>query len=68
MASRIHYPLLSRCVTQLVMIDYVPFAYHTYIHTNQPVSEQYSYNWAVFTLVHAHLSVSHNICILLRIT
>ena len=36
-----------------VMIDYVPFAFHTYIRTNQSNAEKFAYEWTVFTMIHA---------------
>lgn len=41
----------------LVMIDYIPFTFHMYIHADQETHEKYSYPWALFTLCHAHFSV-----------
>ena len=41
----------------MVMLDYIPFAIHSYIRTDLSPEEMYSYNWAVFALFHAHFSV-----------
>lgn len=41
----------------LVMLDYIPFAFHRYINIEERKSiEDYSYRWAVFMLFHAFFS------------
>ncbi|XP_076338221.1 G-protein coupled receptor dmsr-1-like [Tachypleus tridentatus] len=52
-----------------VMLSYVPYTIHMYIRSNQLANERYSYSWAVFTLIHAHLTVvCHTISIWLTVT
>ncbi|RWS12379.1 FMRFamide receptor-like protein [Dinothrombium tinctorium] len=41
----------------LVMIEYIPFSFHNYIQTNQTDEERFALPWAVYTLIHAHVSV-----------
>ncbi|XP_028130107.1 G-protein coupled receptor dmsr-1-like [Diabrotica virgifera virgifera] len=41
----------------LVMIDYIPFSYHSYFNLDKRKYVSYfSYEWAVFTIFHAHFS------------
>lgn len=41
----------------LVMVDYIPFSIHSYIHINQTYEDMFSYGWTIFALFHAHFSV-----------
>ena len=58
MASPTNAILTGLAVADLmVMIDYIPFSIHTYVWREREDEDIYSYEWAVFTLFHAHLSV-----------
>lgn len=41
----------------LVMVDYIPYTIHNYIRQDRPITELYTYGWAIFALFHAHFSV-----------
>lgn len=52
----------------LVMIEYIPFALHMYILRERPIYERFNYPWAVYVLVHAHVTqVFHTISIWLTL-
>ncbi|XP_013783423.2 sex peptide receptor-like [Limulus polyphemus] len=52
-----------------VMLSYVPYSIHMYIRSHQLANERYSFSWAVFTLIHAHLTVvCHTVSIWLTVT
>lgn len=52
----------------LVMLDYVPYTIHNYIHSGQSMVEIYSWGWSVYALFHAHFSiVCHGISIWLTL-
>lgn len=52
----------------LVMIEYIPFAFHMYILRERPVYERFSYPWTVYVLIHAHVTqVFHTISIWLTL-
>lgn len=52
----------------LVMIEYIPFAFHQYIFRNRPVYERFTYPWTVYVLIHAHVTqVFHTISIWLTL-
>ena len=52
----------------LVMIEYIPFAFHMYILGERPLYERFSYPWTVFVLFHAHVTqVFHTISIWLTL-
>lgn len=52
----------------LVMFEYIPFAFHMYILNDRPIYERFNYPWAVFVLIHAHLTqVLHTISIWLTL-
>ncbi|XP_025201635.1 sex peptide receptor-like isoform X2 [Melanaphis sacchari] len=54
----------------LVMVEYVPFAYHMYLRpTNYPRADRFSYNWSLFVLLHSDFSQAfHTISIWLTVT
>ncbi|XP_050534199.1 G-protein coupled receptor dmsr-1-like [Daktulosphaira vitifoliae] len=54
----------------LVMVEYVPFAYHMYLRPdNYPRSDRFSYNWSLFVLLHSGFSQAfHTISIWLTVT
>lgn len=52
----------------LVMIEYIPFAFHQYIFRNRPIYERFTYPWTVYVLIHAHVTqVFHTISIWLTL-
>lgn len=52
----------------LVMIEYIPFAFHNYILRERPMNERFSYPWTVYVLIHAHVTqVFHTISIWLTL-
>ena len=52
----------------LVMVEYIPFALHMYILRERPIYERFNYPWAVYVLVHAHVTqVFHTISIWLTL-
>lgn len=40
----------------LVMLEYIPFTFQRYMLENRKHVDNYSYNWAVFTIFHAHFT------------
>ena len=40
----------------LVMVDYIPFAFHQYILTTRSIEDRFSFNWAVFVLFHSQFA------------
>ncbi|KAL4141857.1 hypothetical protein QTP88_004413 [Uroleucon formosanum] len=54
----------------LVMVEYVPFAYHMYLRpANYPRADRFSYNWSLFVLLHSDFSQAfHTISIWLTVT
>lgn len=54
----------------LVMIEYVPFAYHMYMRpADYPRADRFSYNWSMFVLFHSDFSQAfHTISIWLTVT
>lgn len=52
----------------LVMLEYIPYACHTYIF-HRPRRDQFTYGWAAFVLFHANFAqVFHTIAIWLTVT
>jgi len=41
----------------LVMVDYIPYTFYTYIQPGVSEDDRYSYKYSVLTLIHAHFSV-----------
>lgn len=54
----------------LVMVEYVPFAYHMYLRpADYPRADRFSYNWSLFVLLHSDFSQAfHTISIWLTVT
>lgn len=53
----------------LVMIDYIVYAMHTYILVQRSLEEKFSYPWAVYVFIHSHFTqVFHTISIWLTLT
>ena len=62
--------LTGMAVSDLVVIaTYLPFVLHYFLMSSTvPPEEMYSYGWAVYTLLHAHISVVfHTISIWLTV-
>ena len=52
----------------LVMSEYIPFAFHMYILSDRPKYERFSYPWTVYVMIHAHVTqVFHTISIWLTL-
>ena len=53
----------------LVMIDYMVYAVHTYILVQRSIEDRFSYPWAVYVFIHSHVTqVFHTISIWLTLT
>lgn len=54
----------------LVMVEYVPFAYHMYMRpADYPRADRFSYEWSLFVLLHSDFSQAfHTISIWLTVT
>ena len=61
--------LTGMAVSDLVVIaSYIPFVIHNFMRHSVPLEELYTHGWAVFTLVHAHVTVVfHTISIWLTV-
>ena len=52
----------------IVLIAYIPFAFHMYIMIDRPLYERFSYPWTVYVMIHAHVTqVFHTISIWLTV-
>lgn len=61
--------LMAMAVSDLVVIaTYIPFVIHNFMRRSAPLIDLFAYGWAVFTLLHAHISVVfHTISIWLTV-
>lgn len=47
----------------LVMLEYIPFALHTYVLTGRPKVDRYSYAWAIYVLFHANFTQVNSVLV-----